>query len=38
MAAGAAVDDDFAYIVVILALYAVLLWGVWEVGRYSLGM
>ena len=31
-------SDDAVYITVVLALYAVLLWGVYEMARYSLGM
>ena len=38
MAQGAAVSDEALFIVTLLALYVVLLWGVWEMARYSLGM
>jgi hypothetical protein len=36
--AVATVDDDFAYLVVVLLLYAVLMWGVWEMAWYAVGM
>ena len=38
MAAGAAVSDDAVYITVVLALYAVLMWAVYEMAWYAVGM
>jgi hypothetical protein len=38
VAEGAAVSDETVYVLTLLALYAALLWGVYEMARYSLGM
>jgi hypothetical protein len=38
VAEGAQVDDDTAYIVLMLVAYALVLWGVYEAMVYSLGM
>jgi len=32
------VSNETLYILALLALYGVLLWGVYEMARYSLGM
>jgi hypothetical protein len=38
VAEGTAVDDDALYIIVVLVLYAVLMWGVYEIARFAVGM
>jgi len=38
VAAGAVVLEDAVRIAVVLALYAVLMWGLYEVAWYAVGM
>jgi len=37
VAQGAAVSDDFVYVLVIMTLYVALLWGVYEAALFLVG-